>query len=104
MLLSEFGTGSVGAYDIDASGNLVLASRRDFLTGLSGAEGAIIDPLTGDFLFSTFGGGNQVVVISGFERPVTPGIPEPSTWAMLIMGFTGLGAALRGQRRRRALA
>ena len=29
------------------------------------------------------------------------GVPEPATWAMLLMGFTGLGVALR---RRRALA
>jgi hypothetical protein len=30
--------------------------------GFSGAEGAILDPVTNDFLFSTSGGGNQIVV------------------------------------------
>jgi len=34
------------------------------------------------------------------SRIPTGGIPEPSTWAMLIMGFSALGAALRTQRRR----
>jgi hypothetical protein len=39
------------------------------VTGLTGAEGALIDPVTGDFLFSTFGGGDKVIRISGFEAP-----------------------------------
>ncbi|MDP3855776.1 MAG: PEPxxWA-CTERM sorting domain-containing protein [Phenylobacterium sp.] len=32
------------------------------------------------------------------------GVPEPATWAMMIIGFGGVGAALRGARRRQALA
>jgi len=60
MLVSEYSAGTVGTYTIDANGNPVLASRQDFITGLSGAEGAAVDPLTGDFFFSTFGGGSQV--------------------------------------------
>lgn len=31
-------------------------------------------------------------------------VPEPATWAMMLTGFFGLGAALRGSRRRAALA
>lgn len=32
-----------------------------------------------------------------------PGIPEPATWAMMVLGFGAGGAALRGRRRRAAL-
>jgi hypothetical protein len=39
------------------------------MSDLQGAEGATIDPLTGDFLFSTFGGENTVVVVKGFLPP-----------------------------------
>jgi hypothetical protein len=35
-----------------------------------------------------------------FEFDVAPGIPEPSTWAMLLVGFAGLG--LGGYRRAKA--
>src|SRR5262245_2819107 len=56
-LISEYGNGSIGAYDLDANGDPLPATRREFITGLTGAEGAAIDPMTGDFFFSTFGGG-----------------------------------------------
>ena len=48
------------------------ASRSDFITGLSGAEGAAIDPVTGDFLFSTYGGGNRVIAVRGFRPTRAP--------------------------------
>ena len=33
----------------------------------------------------------------------TPGVPEPSTWAMLLVGFFGIGGALRSVKRREKL-
>jgi hypothetical protein len=72
VLVSEYGADKVGAYQIDANGDPIPATRRDFIIDLNGAEGAAIDPLTGDFLFSTFGGANQVIVIRGFEKPIPP--------------------------------
>lgn len=68
VLISEWATGRVAAYEIDANGDPVVSTRRDFLTGLSGAEGAAIDPRTGDFVFSTFGGGDRLLRITGFTE------------------------------------
>jgi hypothetical protein len=53
MLVSEYAAGIVSTYQIDANANPVPASRAVFISGLTGAEGAVIDPVTGDFLFST---------------------------------------------------
>ncbi len=72
ILVSEYSSGRVSAYEVDGNGDPLVATRRDFITGLSGAEGAFVDPATGDFLFSTFGGGNRVVVVRGFARPLPP--------------------------------
>lgn len=69
ILLSEYTSGIVSAYDIDANGDPILESRREFITGLNGAEGAWIDPWSGDFLFSTYGGEDVIVVIHGLARP-----------------------------------
>jgi hypothetical protein len=91
MLVSAYSAGTVEAYTVDANGDPILSSGRDFLSGLSGAEGAAIDPLTGDFLFSTFGSGNQIELVSGFTVPVTAPVPEPSSVALMLGGLTLLG-------------
>ncbi len=100
-LLSEYGSGTVGAYDVTATGDLNVASRRDFITGLGGAEGAVIDPLTGDFVFSTFGGGNRVLVVQGFIAPAAPPVPEPSSVAFLSGLFVTGAAFLRRRKNKK---
>jgi hypothetical protein len=37
---------------------------------------------------------------SGEGTPITPPVPEPATWAMMLLGFTGIGVALRRSRKR----
>jgi hypothetical protein len=77
MLQAEYGNDLVSTYQLDASGNPIVATRQEFITGLTGAEGAVIDPTTGDFLFSTFGGGDRIIVVKGFVPPPTNS-PTPS--------------------------
>ena len=99
VVVSEWSANTVGVYDVDANGDPVVATRRTFLSGLTGAEGAFIDPVTGDFLFSTFGAGtDRVFRVSGFVPPPPPPVPEPTT--LLLFG-TGLAAVgLRRYRRK----
>jgi len=90
-LVCEYSSGNVGAYDLDANGDPIPASRRDFLTGLTGAEGALIDPVTGDFIFSTFGGGNRVLVVRGFSLPTTYCEAKTNSLGCTpAIGYTGL--------------
>jgi hypothetical protein len=51
---------------------------------------------------------NYSLKVGGFDSPLgsgggTGGVPEPATWALMLMGFGGLGAVLR-RRRQAALA
>jgi len=68
VLVSEYSAGKVATYDVDALGDPILLSRRELITNLTGAEGAAIDPVSGDFLFSTYGGGNRILVVRGFNN------------------------------------
>jgi len=91
VLISEWSAGSVGAYEIDADGDPIAATRRDFLSSLSGAEGAVIDPITGDFVFSTFGGGDRVLVVHGFTAPQVYCTPKTNSLGCVPhISFSGL--------------
>lgn len=99
ILVAEWGAGNVVSYEVDANGDPLVGTRKMFISGLSGAEGALIDPVTGDFLFSTFGGGDHVVRVSGgFVPPPPPtGVPDGGSMSLLVGGAF---AALLAVRRR----
>jgi hypothetical protein len=90
ILLCNYQQGQIYAYQVDANGDPILATKTTFMTGLTGAEGAAIDPLTGDFFFSTFGGGNRVIEVNGFLAP------EPTLLTPLALAAV---AFVRRQRR-----
>lgn len=96
MVVSAYSMGKIVAFEVDADGLPIPTSARDMITGLSGAEGAFIDPLTGDFLFSTFGGSNRVIRVSGFEAPsavaqITHNIAPLTVWPNPTNGTLRLG-------------
>jgi hypothetical protein len=67
LLVSEWTANKIASYEVDDSADPKLATRRDFITGLHGAEGAFRDPVTGDFFFSTWGqAADRVIVVRGF--------------------------------------
>jgi hypothetical protein len=68
---------------------------------LVGAHIAVCNTTTNPTCNSDIG-----AVVTGFATGNLPGsprgggVPEPATWAMMVLGFGGLGAVLRIQRRR----
>ncbi|MDZ4372891.1 MAG: PEPxxWA-CTERM sorting domain-containing protein [Phenylobacterium sp.] len=73
-----------------------------FATPLSASTLRIVVDLTG------LGGVSDDVALDNIrfgqsQAPVVGGIPEPSTWAMMILGFGAAGTMLRGARRRETL-
>ena len=64
----------------------ILANAQDVLQQLGHADGACMDPVTGDFLFGSFNAQGQLIRVSGFEAPtptptatVTPTPPATAT-------------------------
>jgi hypothetical protein len=71
ILVTEYTGGRVVAYELDTNGFPTISSARPMVTGLTNAEGASIDPTTGNYVFTTFGGTNSFFVLSGgFVPPI----------------------------------
>jgi hypothetical protein len=71
LLVSEWSANQIATYEVDAQGDPKLGTRRPFITGLQGAEGAYRDPPTGDFFFSTWGqAADRTIVVRGFAPVV----------------------------------
>lgn len=85
MIVSEYGSGDVALYHVDAVGNPQIATRQVLMNGLLGACGACTDPISGDLVFVTFGGGDRVVTLHGF------GIC--GSWSTYGTGIQGLHGA-----------
>jgi len=66
----------------------------DFYSSISGGEEATFTV--------TFPGAAAPAFQS--VSPDTPAVPEPSAWAMMLVGFGGLGAVMRARRRPGAVA
>ncbi len=98
-LVADYSAGAVIAYNVDANGDLMTGTAQNFITGLGGAEGAFIDPITGDFLFSTFGGNNSIIAVRGFAPPPAGGVPEPGSVALLVGMASVSGFALRRRKK-----
>src|SRR6202020_1484695 len=91
---------AITAYDANGNviGSVTNPTTGDAFLGLVTADhsatiSGLLFSLVGDEP-AGFGVGEQVVV---------PGTPEPSTWAMMLIGFVGLGIAGRRVARKRAV-
>jgi hypothetical protein len=65
IAVAEYGNNTVATYELDSAGNPVLNTRHTLITGIVSPEGATIDPLTGDALFSSYGS-TLITIIRGF--------------------------------------
>ena len=84
VLIVEYGYSKVVTAPLDTNGDPIMAQSQDFIRNLPQASGACIDPVTGDFLFDTWGGSNEVIRVSGFATPHTSSVVHSGA-----MGFAG---------------
>jgi hypothetical protein len=65
VLVALYMDNKIVAYEVDANGDPIPATQRDFVTDLNGATGATRDPVTGDFIFTSFED-PRIFVVGGF--------------------------------------
>jgi hypothetical protein len=51
-----------------------------------------------DFIFNSSGSGNLGLLVQASDASVA-GVPEPATWMMMLLGFGGMGMAMRQRKR-----
>jgi hypothetical protein len=68
---------------------------------IQGGSLSIVPIVNGNPTFNSLVNGFVNFSLSNVQpfTPVAPGVPEPSTWAMMLLGFAGLGFAFRQSRR-----
>jgi len=102
MNFTNFGVGKTFTWLLDVDPADPFASPTVFGNTLIGASIYVdfSNGLRGTGLLEAVNGNPDAsqLVITTFTP--TPGVPEPSTWAMLIMGFGAMGCAIRNRRQR----
>jgi hypothetical protein len=74
LIVAEWSVNTVGVYQVDQQGDPMMATRQDFYTAFPRPWGAYFEPLTGDYIFLTWGAGNdRIYIIQGFTPP--PPVP-----------------------------
>jgi len=93
---NNFGVGEsfVWLIDVDQPGAATVFGNE--LIGSTGYAD-FSNGLRGTGVFEAFGNQGSQFVITAFVP--NPGVPEPATWAMLVLGFGVAGSALRRSRR-----
>ena len=104
--VTNFGDGTISAFDLTTlafDGRLHMAGggqvTEDGLWGLIPGNGqATASP---NKIYFTAGLNDEA---DGLFGSIAAGVPEPATWVSMILGFAGLGVALRKNRSRLTLA
>ena len=110
---ASFALGGSGAEQVHFNPDGATYTSSGSIRSISIPFTAVAGLNTFQFLYPALqGSGDEAFGLDNVEfsaevtPPITPGpgIPEPATWAMMILGFGGVGTILRGRRRGLALA
>ena len=91
---------------VNGLGNIASSSLKTI--GFSGTDGQLFDELRVQSIsgakFNKYGYDQLILDNINISAPLSSAVPEPATWAMMIIGFGAVGSMVRTSRRRQAYA
>jgi hypothetical protein len=74
VIEAEWSVDKVSTYEVDGQGDPILTTRKEFFTQFPKPWGAYFEPVTGDYMFLTWGWPppDRVFIVQGFEKPPPP--------------------------------
>jgi hypothetical protein len=98
------GSAITGLANVTGSNNIFYLTGPFFVDGnglgFSTAAGAAVNLfITNDTSYRVNAGGLNTGLVTASATAVTAAVPEPATWAMMILGFGAIGSAIRRMRR-----
>ena len=111
-------TDGAGSFSASTNPGAPATAQRNLDGSVLGVDFAPSNPLAGsevsatyifrtdatNYMLGTFGVIDGSTISGTGYQPTASAVPEASTWAMMMLGFGGLGMAMRGQRTRRGAA
>jgi hypothetical protein len=91
VVIAEYGAWQAAVYDIDGNGDPIIATRRVLIDNVPNLDGLTIDPLTGDFLITTAGGGDRLIVVRRNGPVITPYCTSGTTTSGCNATIAGTG-------------
>ena len=86
---------SLGLFAASYPGSFTGVANNDFFSTARISSITILDASGHPIDFSITGASGTIYDANGAHLPTAGGVPEPGTWAMMLLGFGGLGAILR---------
>lgn len=98
------GSQITGLANVTGSNNLFYLTGPFFVDGnglgFSTAAGAAVNLfVTNDTSYRVNAGGLNTGLVTASASAATPAVPEPATWAMMLLGFGAIGVSVRRKRR-----
>jgi len=108
ITVSNIGTGQTASYNPFFAGNdnscLSSVCQNSARLNFGFLLGSGFTPNVDSSYSVTFAaGGNSLTTVARLGAGAVAAVPEPSTWALMLLGFGGMGVAMRRQRRASAL-
>jgi len=90
--------------DVTWNGSSIFSATDEFFTGYRQVSAVVLGSGSDALVFTAYNDLSNTLLDNVSVSALTSAVPEPATWAMMIVGFGAAGSMVRASRRRNALS